>query len=148
MGDRVSIRFINGSDRYAPVIFCHWGGTDFVEAAINYAKDLIDEIAMGGLSRGYEPLDRLEPRTVTCDFLYNIDKYWSVINTTHRITHDIYLGINEDDGDNGDNGHFNIDLNNPKSFAILWANIKNRYSNDDNDDPDTFAPMTISKHEE
>jgi len=127
MGDRVSIRFTNSkeNDFDAPVIFSHWGGRDFVEAGINYAKDLTDEIAAGG-GKGYEPLDRLEPRTATCDFLYNVDKYWAVINDNHRITHDIYLGINESDGDNGDNGHFNIDLGNPDSFAEMWAGLRSR----------------------
>jgi hypothetical protein len=119
------------ADTDAPVIFCHWGGTDFVEAAINYAKDLTDEhkeLKRGGLN----PLDRLEPRTVTCDFLYNIDRYYNISSNgyTHHIAGDIYLGIDESDGDNGDNGHFNIDLGNPDSFAEMWLNLRNRYSDE------------------
>ena len=123
MGDRVSIRFTNGSDNDSPVIFSHWGGTSFVESAINYAQDVIDEVTE---NKGYRPFDRLEPRTVTCDFIYNFDKYYHNGNKNHRIDGDLYLGIDENDGDNGDNGHFNIDLNNPKSFAELWMNLHNR----------------------
>ena len=103
MGNRVSIRFINRDNNKAPVIFSHWGGMEFVKAAQTYAYDLKIE-REGSLL----PLDRLEPQTVTCDFLFNLDEYWPVGGS--RISSDIYIGIDEDDGDNGDNGHFNIDL--------------------------------------
>jgi hypothetical protein len=108
MGDRVSIRFINAHDTHSPVIFSHWGGMDFVECAVQYSLDLIAE-RTGQLA----PLDRLEPRTVTCDFLYNIDRYYGLMAKEHRIDSDIYIGVDENDGDNGDNGHFDIDLRNP-----------------------------------
>lgn len=131
MGDRVSIRFINNNtesgffskepDTDAPVIFSHWGGMSFVEAAVRYAQDLIAERS-GSLA----PLDRLEPRTVTCDFLYNLDRYYPINlggANHHRISHDVYIGRNENDGDNGDNGHFNIDLGSITKLDRLIADI-------------------------
>ena len=125
MGDRVSIRFINKDDIDAPVIFCHWGGISFVEAAVKYSQELIAE----GTGSKMEPLDRLEPRTVTCDFLYNIDKYYMVDDRggRHRISHDIYLGINENDGDNGDNGHFDLDLSDINVLNALMTSIASGY---------------------
>lgn len=126
MGDRVSIKFINSKEspiigNRAPVIFSHWGGLYFVERAIKYCEDLVDE-RKGTL----EPLDRLEPRTVTCDFIYNLDKYYPyIVNPAHRISHDIYIGIDEFDGDNGDNGHFNIDLGDSELVRRLRASITN-----------------------
>lgn len=120
MGDRVSIRFTKGYNTDAPVIFSHWGGVGFVNAAISYAKDLVDEnLAIRTLT----PLDRLEPRTVTCDFIFNIGKYYYLDSShTHRIDGDIYLGKDEYDGDNSENGHFNIELDND-SLAKLWERI-------------------------
>jgi hypothetical protein len=126
MGDRVSIRFTNKEDKDAPVIFCHWGGLGFVEAAVRYSQDLIEE-RKGGI----EPLDRLEPRTVTCDFLYNVERYYPINlggKDFHRISHDIYMGINENDGDNGDNGHFDIDLSDVDKLNTFMADIADRYN--------------------
>jgi hypothetical protein len=127
MGDRVSIRFTNGEDNDSPVIFSHWGGMDFVESAVRYAQELIAE------RKGhFEPLDRLEPRTVTCDFLYNLDKYYVVsMEPEHRISHDLYIGLNESDGDNGDNGHFNINLNDVASLVELATDIASNSRNYD-----------------
>lgn len=118
MGNRVSIRFTNNGEIDAPVIFSHWGGMDFVEAAVRYSQGLIAE------RKGHMmPLDRLEPRTVTIDFIYNIDKYYPVMSKDHRIDGDLYIGLDERDGDNGDNGHFNIDLNNIEKLNTYVADI-------------------------
>lgn len=127
MGNRVSIRFVNSKDKdyNAPVIFSHWGGTDFVESALQYCNDLLKE-----RTGSVDPLDRFEPRTVTCDFLYNLEAYYPINlggAVSHRISHDIYIGIDENDGDNGDNGHFNLDLGNPDSFKVLIAEIASLY---------------------
>lgn len=132
MGDRVSIRFVNiGNGGYdAPVIFCHWGGLGFVEAAVKYSQDLIAE-----RSGSLDPLDRLEPSTVTCDFLYNLDRYYPIMSISsknpHRITHDIYIGKDENDGDNGDNGHFNIELNSIDKLNTMIADIASGYADSD-----------------
>jgi len=123
MGDRVSIRFTNKDDIDAPVIFCHWGGMDFVEAAIKYSQELIAE-----RKGGVYPLDRLEPRTVTVDFIYNIEKYYPIMSKSHRIDGDLYIGVDENDGDNGDNGHFNIDLNNIEKLTTTIADIASRHA--------------------
>jgi len=100
MGDRVSIQFKKGED-ISPVLFSHWRGMEFIEEARNYVKELIAEV---GNSSMY-PLDRLEPRTVLVDFVRYITQ------GEIRVKSDLYLGVNEDDGDNSDNGHFVIELN-------------------------------------
>lgn len=100
MGDRVSIQFVNEGEK-SVVLFSHWGGMLFVREAVKYAKELAREVKG---NKGFAPLDRLEPRTVMVDFVRHITK------EVERVTEDYYFGINENDGDNSDNGHYIIDL--------------------------------------
>jgi len=99
MGDRVSIQFVSGDDK-SVVLFSHWGGMEFVEKASEYLQELIEELD----GKSGEPLGRLEPSTVMVDFVRHITKGMK------RVTHDLYLGVSEGDGDNSDNGHHIIDL--------------------------------------
>lgn len=104
MGDRVSIQFVNGDEK-SVVLFSHWGGMDFVEEAKVYINILQNE------KHNFKgnPLGRLEPNTVMVDFIRhlvsNIDNL-----TSGRVMSDLYLGATEEDGDNSDNGHFEIQL--------------------------------------
>jgi len=115
MGDRVSISFSNrygygdsvaGEDASklerdeSPVLFCHWGGMDFVNEAYAYARQLKKEFK--GIAT--YPLGRLEPGTVMVDFIRHITKGMP------RVEHNLYLGCTAEDGDNSDNGHFTIEL--------------------------------------
>lgn len=61
------------------------------------------------------PIDRLEPPTVMTDFIrwYTKDR--------GRIESSIYLGKDEKDGDNSDNGHYTFDLKNGR-----WTHKKVR----------------------
>ena len=102
MGDRVSIQFVNGKEK-SVVLFSHWGGVGFVKEARTYAKELKAWAKKEEESCGM-PLNRFEPRTVMVDFIRHITKGMP------RVESDLYLGINANDGDNSDNGHFVIDL--------------------------------------
>ncbi|MFC1535766.1 hypothetical protein ACFL4H_00200 [Candidatus Neomarinimicrobiota bacterium] len=116
MGDRVSIQFqkkgvyFGSSDDEVVkslVLFNHWGGREFPLMAIDYIKELRNEIAnptkeLPYLANG--PLGRLEPQTVLVDFIRYITK------DLHRSDSSLYLGKDEHEGDNSDNGHFLIDL--------------------------------------
>lgn len=99
MGDRISIQFVNGKEK-SVVLFNHWGGLDFKETAEDYVKTL----KTWANGKAMEPLQRLEPNTVMIDFIREITK------NMERVTCSLYLGKDEDDGDNSDNGHFEIDL--------------------------------------
>jgi hypothetical protein len=99
MGDRVSIQFVNGAEK-SVVLFSHWNGMDFVDGAKAYARELCAEM-IGTIS---DPLGRLEPATVMVDFISN------QLSGNGRIRSNFYLGVDENDGDNSDNGHHKIDL--------------------------------------
>jgi len=96
MGDRVSISFKNG-DWESVTLFSHWGGTEFVEDAQEYAAALPRD-------RRAAPLDRREPDTVMVDFIRHITK------NLVKVDGDLYLGADPSCGDNSDNGHYIIKL--------------------------------------
>lgn len=100
IGDRVSIQFANGK-RKSVVLFDHWGGMEFVETAKQYVAELKKERG----DKTMMPIDRLEPNTVIVDFI----RYLTVGMT--GVESSLYLGATENDGDNSDNGHHEIDLN-------------------------------------
>jgi hypothetical protein len=122
LGDRVSISFSkaweNGKAREtSPVLFSHWGGMDLVNDAYAYVRELKNENA-GAICN---PLDRLEPGTVMVDFLRFLTARRIAYQQTHpkqkdyyprpfRIMSDFYLGCTDEDGDNSDNGHHDIKL--------------------------------------
>ena len=99
MGDRISISFKKG-DNESVVLFSHWGGKSFLEEAREYVKELKEEKKGSSMF----PLDRLEPETVMVDFIRHLTHYMG------RVESDLYLGKTPEDGDNSDNGHFVIDL--------------------------------------
>jgi hypothetical protein len=83
-------------------LFSHWGGEEFAQAALDYARALQLEV---GDSHNYEPLDRLEPSTVMVDFIRQVTKHMP------RVKSDLYLCATPADGDNSDNGHWVVELN-------------------------------------
>jgi len=100
MGARVSIQFKNEEETSA-VLFSHWGGDKFPEEAKEYVKELKEEVKD---NKGSSPLDRLEPQIVMVDFIRDLT------TGMKRSSSNLYLGINENDGDNSDYGHFIIEL--------------------------------------
>jgi hypothetical protein len=107
LGDRVSIQFKNG-DETSVALFSHWGGQEFPRHALEYAKTLQAEIKK---KKGVSPLDRLEPETVMVDFI----RY--ITTELNRVDSNLYLGKDEDCGDNSDNGNFIIDLEKMKAYG-------------------------------
>ncbi len=103
MGDRVSMQFVDNDGFKSVVLFSHWGGLAFVEKAKKYVENLKTWIKSRDSKVGM-PLTRLEPNTVMVDFIRHFTK------DMNRVESDLYLGIHEDDGDNSDNGHFEIKL--------------------------------------
>jgi len=108
MGNRVSIQFHNKESSFqekSVVFFSHWDGTILVENAKQYIKSLNDE-EYDGVS---DPLARREVGTIIVDFLR-----WMLTagqeEDEGRVRSNYYLGVDENDGDNGDNGHFLIDV--------------------------------------
>jgi len=103
MGDRISISFKNENDE-SVVLFSHWGGMGFYKTAIKYLLGLKKALKKKK-DKVYEPLDRMEPNTMMIDFIRHITK------DMKRVESDLYLGATSNDGDNSDNGHFTIDVN-------------------------------------
>ena len=99
MGDRISISFTKDGEE-SVALFSHWGGEEFHNTARDYARHLKESVGTSVLN----PLDRLEPRTVMVDFIREITKDMS------RVESNFYLGKNANDGDNSDNGHYTVDL--------------------------------------
>ena len=114
MGDRISIQFRNGK-RKSVVLFSHCGGLAVKEEAEAYAKSLAacNQKAEG---RGVTPLQRLQPNTVMVDFIRHMTEGMDAVEQ------DLYLGVDKDDGDNSDNGHFIIDLAALPQHPV-WAKV-------------------------
>lgn len=106
MGNRISIAFKNGSEE-SVTLFSHWGGLGFKKKAKEYLKELKDWLKDHKEANG-SPLSRKEPNTVMFDFIRHIK---SGPPTATRETGDYYLGKDQNDGDNSDNGHHIIDVN-------------------------------------
>lgn len=111
MGDRVSITFVKDEER-SITLFSHWGGLNFVNIAKRYVKKLKAE-----RTGSFQPLDRFEPNTVMVDFIRYITK------GVRRVTSDLYLGKDPEDGDNLDNGNFDINLGN-EGIEIIDGEIE------------------------
>ena len=108
MGDRISISFVNG-DWKSPALFSHWQGITLLEDVEDYLVQLRGEL--DSLEHpNSQPLDRLEPGTVLVDFIRWMAPSHGASQRGGRITHNFYLGKDENDGDTSDNGHVEIDL--------------------------------------
>ncbi len=103
MGDRVSIAFQN-KEETSVTLFHHWGGIEFVDVANNYVADLKKWIAIKYEPHFSDPISRLEPNTVMVDFIRHITQ------GKERVNSSLYLGRDESEGDNSDNGHHIIPL--------------------------------------
>ena len=113
MGDRISIQFVNNGDK-SVVFFDHWAGRSLLEEAQDYLVELNAEIPDG---RATMPLDRREPGTVMMDFIVWRASKHGYNPPLHRVRGSWYLGVDENDGDNSDNGHWCIDVSKPNNEA-------------------------------
>ena len=100
VGDRISFSFING-DRESVAFFAHWAGRWMLASVESYWKELNKELD----GSSFYPLQRLEPNTVMLDFIK-----WFFSDSDARIWSSFYLGKDDNDGDNSDNGHWIFDL--------------------------------------
>ena len=139
MGDRVSISFKQKQERWggpsdktevtdeSPALFHHWGGTELPKVAFEWFKKVKAETkAMGQRS---DPFTRLEPRNLMLQLIGTLarekwDQYTTGLTkdkkgiTKHStwMTHSMYLGKDGQDGDNSDNGHYTIDVDESKMY--------------------------------
>lgn len=105
MGNRVSISFKN-EYLESPILFSHWEGMNFVQAAKRYVNKLRAAAKEKGAMM---PLYRLEPGYVMLDFILNY--FRKDMTSNSRMESGFYIETDENCGDNSDNGHFAIDLN-------------------------------------
>ena len=110
MGDRISIQFVNNNDK-SVVFFDHWAGRSLLQEAQDYLIELNAEVSDGRVSM---PLDRREPSVVMLDFIAWRATKHGYNPPSKRIQGSWYLGVDENDGDNSDNGHWCIDVSNSK----------------------------------
>jgi|TARA_R110001599_G_scaffold5545_1_gene27834 hypothetical protein len=138
MGDRVSISFRKKEETYggpteakttleeSPALFHHWGGTELPKVAFEWFKKV--EIAASKIG-GSDPFTRLEPRNLMVQLIGTLarekwDQYSLGLTkdktgmTKHDtwMTHSMYLGKDSADGDNSDNGHYTIDVDESKMY--------------------------------
>ena len=123
MGDRVSIQFKDNDGDKSPVLFHHWGGTYFPKFALAWFRELKGRLKQND----YDPITRLESRNMLIQFISHLksreelrecigfekneegkDIFDKPIYSDELLSHSIYLGTNENDGDNSDNGHYVI----------------------------------------
>jgi hypothetical protein len=102
MGCRISLQFTRGKQQ-SVALFSHWQGETLEEEAHLYVENLKKDIEDNKIMRG-EPLGRFDPETVMVDFIRHITK------NLPRVTHDLYLGATEENGDNSDHGNVEIAL--------------------------------------
>ncbi len=125
MGDRVSIQFSNKGMEWGDksvVLFHHWGGEKFADFAKGWAIDFKMKVLKLQEGKGSDPLSRLEPQNVmiqfikaladypTEDFKYHYYKDDKYLYSDNYLSYSMYLGIDENDDDNSDNGHHVIEL--------------------------------------
>ena len=125
MGDRISIHFVKDADQ-SPALFSHWQGTSLLNDVETYLNELWEEIDAMEHPNG-QPLDRLEPRTVMVDFIrWLAERELAGAHVKRRrITSNFYLGKDSEDGDNSDNGHVEIDLNDRDHGYLHYCNCGN-----------------------
>jgi hypothetical protein len=111
MGDRISIQFVNNNDK-SVVFFDHWAGRSLLQEVQDYLEELNAEIPDGRVSM---PLDRREAGAVMMDFIAWRASKHGFNPPLRRIRGSWYLGVDENDGDNSDNGHWSIDVRNPNN---------------------------------
>ena len=129
MGDRVSISFRQKEETYggpiewrkneSPALFHHWGGTELPKVAFEWFKKVKAEAKKLG---GSDPFTRLEPRNLMVQLIGTLAREkWDQYSTgtgKHDtwMTHSMYLGKDSNDGDNSDNGHYTIDVDESRMY--------------------------------
>ena len=116
MGNRISIQFRDENEELSPVLFSHWDGKDLLTKVQGYYAELYAYSVRALQEDLNTPLSRMEAQTVMVDFI-------RVLTTGQgRVTSNYYLGVDENDGDNSDNGHHIFDL-----YQGGWIGGKNGF---------------------
>jgi len=92
-------------------LFRHWGGSP--ETIIGLVEDVF-EIMMRGYRYGTEgyPAEIIALLTTLSTLVYNSSAY---------------LGVDEDDGDNSDNGHYILEIGAPHNKELNWRLLKTNF---------------------
>jgi hypothetical protein len=141
MGDRVSLSFQQETEWYvkrkkekhmeqSPALFHHWGGTDFPKFAFQWFKNVKAKYA----KHGGDPFTRMEPRNLMVQFIAHLRNHEDLRYDRHYhgewstddelLSYSIYLGKDSMDGDNSDNGHYTIDVDNVKMYNDKGESIE------------------------
>ena len=146
MGDRVSIQFVqevkgwNKNDNphtdKSVVLFHHWGGEWFPKLAKEWIKNHNLLLANDRRNEASCPISRMDVGNLMMQFIRfltdqsEFDSSWAVNyawetfdnkvmpKNKNYFTSSLYLGVDENDGDNSDHGHHEIKV--PK--AIIHQN--------------------------
>ena len=146
MGDRVSVSFQQKAEWYvnrkkeehmeqSPALFHHWGGTDFPKFAFQWFKKVKAKYG----KKGGDPFTRMEPRNLMVQFIAHLRNheelryYWpktpgaddlEIVTDDQLLSYSIYLGKDSNDGDNSDNGHYLIDVDEGKMYNDKGESIE------------------------
>ena len=112
MGDRVSVSFRQGK-RESVALFAHWGGPEFPDLARKYLAELDQEVPV----KIGNPLTRREPEIIMVDFIVWLYRNKELSGEGEHVSSSFYLGKDQHDGDNSDNGHHVIDLEPSHTFV-------------------------------
>ena len=113
MGDRVSISFKDNDGDESVALFHHWGGTEFPKVAFDWFREF---------KKSLKSMTRLESRNIMAQFVqwlgqrghyrecigFEEDKFDKPLYSDELLSHNIYFGKDQNDGDNSDNGHYVI----------------------------------------
>ena len=114
MGERVSIQF-QKLERYgnqdpvkekSVVLFHHWGAEDFPELALDWVRDFREKAKNQAVSRVSDPISRMEPQTLMVQFIgYLANTGYKSHRYDFALSDSLYLGKDENDGDNSNWGN-------------------------------------------
>lgn len=120
MGDRISFKFAKKAewdktgkkDDTSVVFFSHWSGRGMLGVVEDYIQQLQGILAQRNAEAPnyHAPIDRKEPDTVMVDFIMWLGRQQDMDKQAGHIEGDFYLGKDESDGDDSDNGHWVFDL--------------------------------------
>lgn len=109
MGDRISFQFVNGEDK-SVAFFSHRDGRRLLATV----KEFLNELnALPINEKISTPLSRGEPNTIMAHF---VAWFFTKGDLTLNEDGNYYLGNDENDGDNSDNGNYLFDLRPNKNY--------------------------------
>lgn len=116
MGDRISIQFEGEYGEKSIVAFEHWAGLTIIKDVEEYAAELNKRIPYDIKKNGRGPMDRREPCYVMPHFIA-----WYFIKHPRN---SLYLGEDENAGDNSDNGHWIYNLVADGVTVAKWSHVR------------------------